>query len=123
MSKAVHTDTKLRDVEIVNKLRKGITPTRVIDWVVDEYGIAKSSASSLVYKLNNAYRKSIKELCDEAAEYIKATLIAEIEECDNAGDKKNKLKAIELLAKTCKVGESDGKLDVNVTFDFNTDDE
>ena len=43
-------------------------------------------------KLNNAYRKSIKELCDEAAEYIKATLIAEIEECDNAGDKKNKLK-------------------------------
>ena len=75
MSKAVHTDTKLRDVEIVNKLRKGITPTRVIEWVVDEYGIAKSSAVSLVYKLNNAYRKSIKELCDEAAEYIKATLI------------------------------------------------
>ena len=71
MSKAVHTDTKLRDVEIVNKLRKGITPTRVIEWVVDEYGIAKSSASSLVYKLNNPYRKSIKELCDEAAEYIK----------------------------------------------------
>lgn len=121
MSKAQPTGTKLRDIEIVNKLRKGITPSRVIEWAMDEYNLAQSSATDLVYKLNRTYRKSIKELCDEAAEYIKATLIAEIEECDKAGDKKHKLKAIELLAKTCKVGEADGKLDVNVTFDFNTD--
>lgn len=113
MSKAVHTDTKLRDIEIVNKLRKGVTPQRVIQWVVDEYGIAESSAVSLVYKLNREYRKSVKELCDDAAEYLMATLIADIEDCEDKGDKKNKIKCMEMLAKVTKVFDDKPSVTVN----------
>ena len=113
MSKAQPTGTKLRDIEIVNKLRKGVTPSRVIQWAIDEYDLAPSSARDLVYKLNTAYRKSVKELCDDAAEYLMATLIADIEDCEDKGDKKNKIKCMEMLAKVTKVFDDKPSVTVN----------
>lgn len=116
------SEIRARDLDIIKRLKKGYSPKTVIDYVVDNYSLSESTAYNVVYKLNGELNKSIKELTDKAADYIVTTLINEIEELD--GEHKNKLRAIELLAKVTKVYENQPNITVqNFGFKFNTDEE
>lgn len=115
---AGEAEIRKRDIEILKRLKKGYTPKTVITWVEDKYGLSPSTSRGVVYQLNSELHKSIKELSDSAAEYITTTLINEIEDCSEEGDRRNKIKAIELLAKTLKVGDVKEAADLNIHFDF-----
>lgn len=119
---ATEAEIRKRDIEILKKLKRGYTCSTVIQWVQDTYNLSESHSQKIVYQLNKDLKKSLSELTDEAASYIAATLIGEIEDCNEDNDRKNKLKAIELLAKTLKVTESIDKQNINIKFDFGQDD-
>lgn len=115
---ASEAEIRKRDIEILKKLSRGVTPKTVMEWVVDNYNLSHDRAKTVVYQLNSDLHKSLKEITDNAAEYISTTLIGEIEACEEDSDRKNKLRAIELLAKTLKVGEVKESTDLNIHFDF-----
>lgn len=111
-------ELKQRELFIIKKLRKGYSPTYVISKVVEEFGIAETTATSVVYKINAELNKSLQDLSDDAATYIYNVLISTIDDTINDDDRKNRLKALELLSKICKVGEEKTSTDLNIKFSF-----
>jgi hypothetical protein len=61
-------------------------------------------------------------LKEDAAEYIYNTLLSTIDETIDEKDRKNRIRALELLAKVCKVGATDEKTEVHINFGFNFED-
>lgn len=117
---ASEAEIRKRDIEILKKLSRGVTPKTVIAWVEDKYNLSHDRAKTVVYQLNSDLHKSLKEITDNAAEYISSTLIGEIEACEEESDRKNKLRAIELLAKTLKVGDVDNRQNIDIKFVFDS---
>ncbi len=110
--------TKERKKFITKHLRKGKVPAQVIELVMEEYGVAYDTAYQLVYAVNKDINDSLKELYDNAAEYLTRNLQSLTEDSLEAKDRKSALKSLELLAKICKVGSEDGKMDINISFGF-----
>lgn len=106
---------------IFKKLRSGAVPKFLIEDVMEKYSLGESQARRVVYDCNATINKTVEEMANEAASYVMRNLQKLTEDAIEAGDRKSAIKSMELLAKITKIAESDGKLDVNVTFDFNTD--
>lgn len=98
--KQIEIDKGTRKKSYVKMLKSGKTPRTVIEFAVDEYHIAEATAYNEVYEVNAMLNKSLKEISDNAAEYIVNVLIGEIEELED--DHRSKLKAVELLGKVTK---------------------
>lgn len=106
---------------IFKKLRSGAVPKFLIEDVMEKYSLGESQARRIVYDCNATLNTTVEEMANEAASYVMRNLQKLTEDAIEAGDRKSAIKSMELLAKITKIAESDGKLDVNVTFDFNTD--
>ena len=118
-------ELKQRELFIIKKLRKGYSPTYVISKVVEEFGIAETTATSAVYKINAELNKTNTELMQDAKNYIITTLIGAIEECNDMNDVRNeceiiktKLQAVKQLSDVCKITETtNNNVDINFKFD------
>ena len=67
--------------------------------------------------------KGLEGLREDAAQYIYNTLLSTIDETIDEKDRKNRIRALELLAKVCKVGATDEKTEVHINFGFSFSDE
>ena len=103
---------------IAKHLKRGKVPAQVIELVMEEYGLEYNTSYNLVYMVNKEINDSLKELYDNAAEYLTRNLQGLAEEATEDKDRKSALKAYELLTKICKVGSEDGKMDININFGF-----
>ena len=91
---------------IASQLRRGKVPAQVIELVMEKYGLGKDQSYQLVYNVNKEINDSLKELYDNVADSLEDK------------DRKSALKAYEQLAKICKVGADDNKIDFQIHFDF-----
>lgn len=114
--------TKERKKFIAQKLKRGRVPAEVIEEVMEKYDLGYDMAYKLVYTVNADIKTSLKELYDNAAEYLTRNLQNLASEALEDKDRKSALKAYEQLAKICKVGADDGKMDVNINFGFDFSD-
>lgn len=114
--------TKERKKYIAKYLKRGRIPAEVMEMVMEEYGLEYSTAYQLVYAVNKEINDSLKELYDNAAEYLTKNLQALAAEALDDKDRKSALKAYEQLAKICKVGSDDGKMDISINFGFSFSD-
>lgn len=106
---------------ICKRLRRGALPKQVIEEVMEKYGIAYDTSYQLVYGCNKDIKDNLKDLAEDAANYLLNNLQSLAEQALEDGDKKSALKAYELLAKVTKVGSEDGKTTVDINFGFEFD--
>lgn len=111
-----------RELYIIDLLRKGYTRKYVVTKVVEKYGMKESSARANVNRIGGQINKGLAGLKEDAAEYIYNTLLSTIDETIDEKDRKNRIRALELLAKVCKIGNTDDKTEVHINFGFNFDD-
>lgn len=110
--------TRERKKYIIEQLRKGKLPKQVVEMVMEKYDLNIDRARELVYDCNKQIKESLQDLYDNAADYLTSNLQSLAEKAMEANDRKSALKAYELLAKICKVGSDDNKVDLNIHFDF-----
>ena len=103
---------------IASQLRRGKVPAQVIELVMEKYGLGKDQSYQLVYNVNKEINDSLKELYDNVADYLVRNLQSLASEALEDKDRKSALKAYEQLAKICKVGADDNKIDFQIHFDF-----
>ena len=103
---------------IASQLRRGKVPAQVIELVMEKYGLGKDQSYQLVYNVNKEINDSLKELYDNVADYLVRNLQSLAAEALEDKDRKSALKAYEQLAKICKVGADDNKIDFQTHFDF-----
>ena len=101
-----------------SQLRRGKVPAQVIELVMEKYGLGKDQSYQLVYNVNKEINDSLKELYDNVADYLVRNLQSLAAEALEDKDRKSALKAYEQLAKICKVGADDNKIDFQIHFDF-----
>ncbi len=107
-----------RDLYIVKELRRGHSRRWVAAQLEEKFGYTPMTAKNYVDEVGSELNKSLKELTEDAAEYIYNTLLATIDESITENDRKNRLKALELLAKVCNVGSKEDQMDINIHLDF-----
>ena len=107
-----------RELFVISSLRKGYSRKWVAAKLVEKYGLAESTAKDITNQIGAELNKGLAALKEDAAEYIYNTLLSTIDETIDEKDRKNRIRALELLAKVCKVGSVDNNVDVNVHFDF-----
>lgn len=112
------TDNIERRRWILNQLRKGKLPKRVIDEVQERYSLAPSTAYNVVYECNAELNKSLKDLSDDAANYLLKTLQGIVEDSLEEKDRKSALKSLELISKITKSNDESPKIDINFGFNF-----
>lgn len=112
-----------RELYIIDLLRKGYTRKYVVTKVVEKYGMKESSARANVNRIGGQINKGLAGLKEDAAEYIYNTLLSTIDETIDEKDRKNRIRALELLAKVCKIGNTDDKTEVHINFGFSFSDE
>ena len=105
-----------------NLLRKGYSRRYVAGKVVETFGLAESTARDITNQIGAKINKGLAGLKEDAAEYIYNTLLSTIDETIDEKDRKNRIRALELLAKVCRVGATDEKTEVHINFGFNFDD-
>ena len=103
---------------IASQLSRGKVPAQVIELVMEKYGLGKDQSYQLVYNVNKEINDSLKELYDNVADYLVRNLQSLAAEALEDKDRKSALKAYEQLAKICKVGADDNKIDFQIHFDF-----
>lgn len=111
-----------RELFVIKMLRKGYSRKYVAAKLVENYGLAERTAENLVQEIGSQLNKSLEALQEDAASYIYNILLSTIDETLDDKDRKNRLKALELLAKVCKVG-SPEKQDININFGFSFDED
>lgn len=105
--------------KFINKhLRRGKLPAQVIELVMEEYDLAYDTSYQLVYAVNKEIKDSLKDLSDNAAEYLMNNLQSLAEQSLEDKDRKTAIKAYELLAKITKVGQEENKTTINLNFGF-----
>lgn len=112
-----------RELFVIEKLRKGYTRKYVAAQLEEKFGLASSTSRDIVNRIGGELNKGLASLREDAAEYIYNTLLSTIDETIDDKDRKNRIRALELLAKVCKVGNTDERTDVHINFGFNFDDE
>ena len=107
-----------RELFVIDLLRKGYTRKYVVAKLQEKYGLAESTAKDITNQIGAKINKSLEELKEDAAQYIYNTLLSTVDETIDDKDRKNRIRALELLAKVCKVGPNENKIDFNIHFDF-----
>lgn len=121
----MNTDQNLvmqRELFIIGLLRKGYSRKYVAAQVEEKYGLAESTARDITNQIGAKINKGLEGLREDAAQYIYNTLLSTIDETIDEKDRKNRIRALELLAKVCKVGATDEKTEVHINFGFNFSD-
>lgn len=108
---------------IFQHLRKGKLPKEVIQLVVEEYDVCEERAEQLVYGCTKELKDRLKDLADNAAEYLMNNVQSLAAQALEDGDRKTAIKSYELLAKICKVGQEDPRTTVNINFGFDFSDD
>ena len=85
--------------------------------------MAESTARDITNQIGAKINKGLAGLKEDAAEYIYNTLLSTIDETIDEKDRKNRIRALELLAKVCRVGATDEKTDVHINFGFSFSDD
>ena len=111
-----------RELFIIDLLRKGYSRKYVAAKVEEKFGLAESTARDITNQIGAKINKGLAGLKEDAAEYIYNTLLSTIDETIDEKDRKNSIRALELLAKVCKVGNTDEKTEVHINFGFNFED-
>lgn len=111
-----------RELFIIDLLRKGYSRKYVAAKVEENFGLAESTARDITNQIGAKINKGLAGLKEDAAEYIYNTLLSTIDETIDEKDRKNRIRALELLAKVCKVGNTDEKTEVHINFGFNFED-
>ena len=122
----MNTDQNLvmqRELFIIGLLRKGYSRKYVAAQVEEKYGLAESTARDITNQIGAKINKGLEGLREDAAQYIYNTLLSTIDETIDEKDRKNRIRALELLAKVCKVGATDEKTEVHINFGFSFSDE
>ena len=112
-----------RELFIIDLLRKGYSRKYVAGKVVETFGLAESTARDITNQIGAKINKGLAGLKEDAAEYIYNTLLSTIDETIDEKDRKNRIRALELLAKVCRVGATDEKTDVHINFGFSFSDD
>lgn len=110
-----------RELYVISMLRKGYTRKYTAAKLEEQFGLKSSTARDVVNQIGAELNKGLASLREDAAEYIYNTLLATIDETIDEKDRKNRIRALELLAKVCKVGNTDEKTEVRINFGFNFD--
>lgn len=114
-------ELKIREAEIIKRIRKGWSHSKITEWLSDNYGLSKSHSYNLVTKAFN----TLAEKADEVIENAKNIQIERLEDMLvnslESEDKKTALKALDMLNKI--YGLYVQKQDINVngenlTFKF-----
>ena len=111
-----------RELFIIDLLRKGYSRKYVAAKVEEKFGLAESTARDITNQIGAKINKGLAGLKEDVAEYIYNTLLSTIDETIDEKDRKNRIRALELLAKVCKVGNTDDKTEVHINFGFNFED-
>lgn len=112
-----------RELFVIEKLRRGYSRKYVAGQLEEKFGLASSTSRDVVNRIGGELNKGLASLREDAAEYIYNTLLSTIDETIDDKDRKNRIRALELLAKVCKVGNTDERTDVHINFGFNFEDE
>ena len=112
-----------RELFIIDLLRKGYSRRYVAGKVVETFGLAESTCRDIVNQIGAKINKGLDGLKEDAAQYIYNTLLSTIDETIDEKDRKNRIRALELLAKVCRVGATDEKTDVHINFGFSFSDD
>ena len=112
-----------RELFIIDLLRKGYSRRYVAGKVVENFGLAESTARDFTNQIGAKINKGLDGLKEDAAQYIYNTLLSTIDETIDEKDRKNRIRALELLAKVCRVGNTDEKTEVHINFGFNFSDD
>lgn len=111
-------ELKQRELQIIKWLRQGHSRKWCAARLEEEYNLAPSTAMNQVQEIGSQLNKSLEGLSDDAASYIYDVLQKTIDDTIDDDDRRNRLKALELLAKICKVGEEKTSTDLNIKFTF-----
>ena len=112
-----------RELFIIDLLRKGYSRKYVAAKVQEKFGLAESTCRDIVNQIGAKRNKGLEGLKEDAAQYIYNTLLSTIDETIDEKDRKNRIRALELLAKVCRVGATDEKTDVHINFGFSFSDD
>ena len=112
-----------RELFIIDLLRKGYSRKYVAAKVEEKFGLAESTSRDIVNQIGAKINKGLDGLKEDAAQYIYNTLLSTIDETIDEKDRKNRIRALELLAKVCRVGATDEKTDVHINFGFSFSDD
>lgn len=110
-------EIKARRMRIVSLLKRGYTPSSVIQRIMEEYNLSYGRAYVVVYEINSELNKTNTELMEDAKNYIINALLGTIEDCNDINDVKSKLIALKHLSDVTKVTEDKAK-DINIQFSF-----
>lgn len=111
-----------RELYVIGLLRKGYSRKYVAAKLEEKFGLAESTARDITNQIGAQINKGLAGLKEDAAEYIYNTLLSTIDETIDEKDRKNRIRALELLAKVCNVGATDDKTEVHINFGFNFSD-
>lgn len=106
-----------RELFIIRELKKGHSRKWVASKLMEDYGLAESSANNVVNEVGAQLNKTRSELLENAKDYIIDQLMNVIDECIDKEDVKNRLTALKQLGDITKVVE-DKPADINIHFDF-----
>lgn len=112
-----------RELFVIGMLRKGYTRKYTAAKLEEKFGLSPSTSKEIVNEVGRELNKGLASLREDAAEYIYNTLLSTIDETIEEKDRKSRIRALELLAKVCKVGNTDEKTEVHINFGFNFSDE
>ena len=118
---ATQDEVKLREMYVVSRLRKGYSRKRVAAELEDKFGLAQATCNDIVNRIGADLNRSLEALSEDAAKYIYNVIVSTIDDTLDDNDRKNRLRALELLSKVCKVTDDDKQTDVHINFGFSFD--
>lgn len=110
----------------LDKVKKGYRSSDIARMIVDEYGVPLESAVQTVAHIKKQLYTEVESLRKEINDYMFSTLLSAIEECSELGDMKNKLKAMDLLARISKLYDNSPRATINLSnmgFKFGYDEQ
>ena len=111
-------ELKQRELFIIRMLRKGHSRKWISARLEEEYGLAPSTAANQVNEVGAQLNKGLENLSEDAAEYIYSVLQKTIDDTIDDDDRRNRLKALELLAKITQIDKDKPSTDLNIKFTF-----
>ena len=111
-------ELKQRELYIIKMLRKGHSRKWVASQLEEKQKRAPSTAVKVVNEIGGQLNKSLENLSEDAAEYIYSVLQKTIDDTIDDDDRRNRLKALELLAKITQIDKDKSATDLNIKFTF-----
>lgn len=112
-SRITQDEFKIRQGEIVKRIRKGWSHKKIIDWVQQTYDLSYGYSWKLVSDTYSELAEQSDKLIDSARVVSMERIEEILEDALTSGDRKNALKALDLINKLN--GLYNHKQEVNIT--------